>query len=58
MSLPITPELEDLFKKFEPYIVPAVGPKFKEDTPKEILELHKKYVQLGKEQEEFEMSLW
>ena len=59
MSLPFTPEMDELYEKFSPYLVPnIVGAKFKEGTPKEIIELHEKFVQLGKEQREFEESLW
>ena len=59
MSLPITPEMEKLWEKFEPYLMHnVVGVKFKKDTPQEILEAHKEYVRLGKEQNDAEIETY
>ena len=51
MSLPFTEEMNNLYAKIEPYLVPAVGPKFKDNTPEYIIEMHKEFVRLREEQQ-------
>lgn len=55
MTLPITPEMRDLINKVYPYLnekheLPA-------DAPEDIKEALAEYRRLGKEQEEFALSL-
>lgn len=59
MRIPYTKEMKEMQERIEPYLMPDDGlkRKFKEGTPKEIIELKKKLDKMFDEKYEQEMEL-